>query len=87
MYTTARATCATSNVGSTATEPFGWRIPSFIRAVISVPALPMSIWPQAMSYLSAVEGRRPGQAGDRVLGRGVRALSSAAARGPRSIRC
>ena len=61
--------------------------PSFMRAVISVAALPMSIWPQAMSYLPAVERGRLGQAGDRVLGRGVGRRVRAAARAPRSSRC
>ena len=42
-----------------------------MRAVISVTALPMSIWPQAMSYCAAVERGRLGQPGDRVLGGGV----------------
>src|SRR2546425_35808 len=50
MYTTARATCWTSIVGSAAMEPFGCGTPVFILAVSSVSALPMSIWPQAMSY-------------------------------------
>ena len=51
MYTTARATFSTSMVGSISTAPLGWGTPFFIRAVIGVSALPMSIWPQAMSYL------------------------------------
>src|SRR5205814_8262853 len=51
MYTPARATFSTSIVGSTALSPLACGTPAFIRAVISVPALPMSIWPQAMSYL------------------------------------
>src|SRR3954447_15637772 len=45
----ARATHSTSMVGSIAIVPFAWRIPAFIFAAISVSALPMSIWPQAMS--------------------------------------
>ena len=60
MYTTARATCSTSIVGSTAVSPLAWSTPIFIRAVISVWALPTSIWPQAMSYL------RPSNAAERV---------------------
>src|SRR5437899_10698211 len=62
MYTTARATCRTSIVGSTAMEPFAWGTPCFIRAVSGVSALPMSIWPHAMSYFrpsSAVDLVRP----------------------------
>jgi hypothetical protein len=39
----------TSMVGSGAISPLAWSTPSFMRAVISVPALPMSICPQAMS--------------------------------------
>jgi hypothetical protein len=50
MYSTARATCSTAIVGSAATCPLACRTPSFMRAVISVAALPTSIWPQAMSY-------------------------------------
>src|SRR3954468_5115194 len=49
-------------VGSTAVCPFGWSTPSFILAVISVAALPISIWPQAMSNgrpSSAVDLVRP----------------------------
>src|SRR5215470_9793791 len=38
-------------VGSGIVVPLGWGTPVFIRAVIGVSALPMSIWPQAMSYL------------------------------------
>src|SRR5207244_9097414 len=51
MYTTARATCSTSSRGPTALSPFACGTPSTLRCVISVAALPMSIWPQAMSYL------------------------------------
>jgi hypothetical protein len=50
MYATARPTSLTSMVGSTRIDPSGWRTPSAIRAVIGVSALPMSIWPQAMSW-------------------------------------
>ena len=32
------------------TEPSACVTPAGMRAVISVPAFPMSIWPQAMSY-------------------------------------
>src|SRR5262249_53700000 len=38
-------------VGSASMDPFGWGTPFFIRSVMSVAALPMSICPQAMSYL------------------------------------
>ena len=31
--------------------PFAWMTPSAMRAAIGVMAFPMSIWPQAMSYL------------------------------------
>src|SRR5881396_1074583 len=41
-------------------EPFAWGTPFFIRAVSGVSALPMSIWPHAMSYF------RPSSAGDLV---------------------
>ncbi len=51
MYRTARATCWTSIRGSTSISPFACMTPSTIAWVISVAALPMSIWPQAMSYL------------------------------------
>src|SRR2546428_11377954 len=50
MQSTAFATFSTSIVGSTATVPFGCGTPLAIRSVIGVAALPMSIWPQAMSY-------------------------------------
>ena len=56
------ATCSTSNVGSTFIEPSAWAVPDGIRAVMSVAALPMSIWPHAMLYLrpsSEVELVRP----------------------------
>ena len=45
----ARPTFSTAMVGSTIVEPSGWGTPRAIRAVMSVSALPMSIWPQAMS--------------------------------------
>src|SRR5437867_13050499 len=51
MQSTAFATFSTSIVGSMATVPFGCGTPLAIRSVIGVAALPMSIWPQAMSYL------------------------------------
>ena len=38
-------------VGSGAMEPLACGMPVFIFSVISVPALPMSIWQTAMSYL------------------------------------
>src|SRR3990172_2214844 len=50
IYTTDRATCCTSIVGSTSTDPLACSTPLLILAVSSVAALPMSIWPQAMSY-------------------------------------
>src|ERR1700683_1472271 len=37
--------------GSGWISPLAWRTPLAMRAVISVAALPISIWPQAMSYL------------------------------------
>ena len=43
-------TCATSMVGSTSTDPFACLTPFCIRWVMGVAALPMSIWPQAMSW-------------------------------------
>jgi hypothetical protein len=45
------ATCWTSISGSGAIVPFACGTPFAIRAAISVSALPMSIWLQAMSYL------------------------------------
>src|SRR5260370_11157627 len=51
MYRTARATCWTSMRGSTSISPFACMTPLTMACVISVAALPMSIWPQAMSYL------------------------------------
>ncbi len=51
ICTTARATIRTSIVGSTCTVPFACGTPLAILAVMGVAALPMSIWPQAMSYL------------------------------------
>src|SRR5437667_1669358 len=50
MQSTAFATFSTSIVGSMATVPFGCGTPLAIRSVIGVGALPISIWPQAMSY-------------------------------------
>ena len=55
MYTTVLATCSTLNVGSTLSEPSACGAPSCIEDVMSVAALPMSIWPQAMFVLAAVE--------------------------------
>ncbi len=60
MWTTVRATSRTSMVGSTAVRPSAWRMPVVIRSVISVAALPMSIWPPAIRY------RRPSSARDLV---------------------
>ena len=51
MYTTVEATCSTPNDGSTSIEPSACAVPVGIRAVISVAALTMSIWPHAMLYL------------------------------------
>src|SRR5262249_15464066 len=60
MNTTARATHSTSMVGSGAVSPLACNTPPFIRAVISVSALPTSICPHATSYL------RPSRAVDFV---------------------
>ena len=59
----ARSSCA----------PSGCRTPSpcTMRSVNGVAALPMSICPQQMSYCRQSSEVRFGQAGDRVLGRGV----------------
>src|SRR5258708_21412837 len=51
MYATALATCRSSMRGWTGTEPLACGRPLVMRSVIAVGALPMSIWPQAMSYL------------------------------------
>ena len=51
MYFTASATCSTFNVGSTAVEPSACD-PFMMCEAIGVAALPMSIWPQAMSYVA-----------------------------------
>src|SRR6266853_5607774 len=51
MYTTASATAFTFMVGSTAVVPLACGTPLAMRSVMGVPALPMSIWPTAMSYL------------------------------------
>jgi len=51
ISTTARATLSTSIVGSSMTVPLACGTPRCIRAVISVSALPTSIWPHEMSYL------------------------------------
>jgi hypothetical protein len=45
------ATACTSISGSTAISPLACGTPVAMRAAMSVAALPMSIWPQAMSYL------------------------------------
>ena len=50
MQSTAFATFSTSIVGSIMVVPFGCGTPFAIRSVIGVAALPMSIWPQVMSY-------------------------------------
>ncbi len=49
MWTTASATLCTSMTASAATLPLACGTPTVIAAAISVSALPMSIWPQAMS--------------------------------------
>src|SRR5207249_2576968 len=51
MKATARATFCTSIVGSMTTSPLGCGTPRVMRCVISVSALPTSIWPHEMSYL------------------------------------
>src|SRR5262245_66428445 len=51
MQMTALATFSTSIVGSIIVVPLGCGTPFAIRSVIGVAALPMSTWPQAMSYL------------------------------------
>ena len=48
IWTTVRATSAASITGSGLVVPSACGTPCCIRAVISVAALPMSIWPQAM---------------------------------------
>ena len=45
-----RATCSTSIKGLIAIWPLACRTPSAISTAIAVTALPMSIWPHAMSY-------------------------------------
>ena len=73
MYTTCSATWLTSNRGSALTSPVGCRMPRSIGAVMSVAALPMSIWLQAMLYLRpSSEVAFLGQARHAVLGGGVR---------------
>src|SRR5205823_11267225 len=60
--TTERATFSTSIVGSIMISPLGCGTPRVIRCVISVSALPTSIWLQEMSYLrpsSEVDFVRP----------------------------
>src|SRR5580700_2739405 len=49
--TTERATFSTSIVGSITISPLGCGTPRVIRWVISVSALPTSIWLHEMSYL------------------------------------
>src|SRR5205814_2375291 len=48
MNSTAPATCSASKVGSGTTEPSACSAPRLMPSVMSVAALPMSIWPQAM---------------------------------------
>ena len=48
MCTSMSATCRTSIRGSTIMAPFACGTPAAMRSVISVAALPMSIWLQAM---------------------------------------
>ena len=55
-------TLSTSITGSGAIAPWACGTPAFMRPPIAVSALPMSIWPQAMSYFrpsSAVALVRP----------------------------
>jgi hydroxyethylthiazole kinase-like uncharacterized protein yjeF len=71
MYSTDWPTMLTSISGSMAISPLACGTPLAMRAAISVAALPMSIWPTAMSYLrpsSAAVLVRPSH---RVLGGGV----------------
>ena len=51
MCTIVSATWRTFIRGSTMIEPFACNTPSVMRSVISVAALPISIWPQTISYL------------------------------------
>src|ERR1022692_2212388 len=51
IYRTASATCRTSITGSGFRDPSACGTPDAMRAVMSVAALPMSICPQAISYL------------------------------------
>ena len=86
MYTMASATCFTFMRGSTIIVPFACITPFVIRCVISVAALPISIWLQAMSYL------RPSSEMHLVIPVmaclvAVYGADSAAAREPRSSRC
>src|SRR5690242_2446452 len=49
IYRTASATSLTSILGSTIVDPLAWRIPVAIASLSALTALPMSIWPQAIS--------------------------------------
>ena len=75
-----------SIVGSIAMRPSACGTPVVIRNAISVSALPMSIWPQAMSnwrQSSAIDFVRPG---DRVFGRGIgRAVGARRVRRDRAV--
>ena len=50
MCATAAPTSFASMIGSGAMRPSAWRTPWVCLRAISVSALPMSIWPQAMSW-------------------------------------
>jgi Putative methyltransferase len=56
MYSTASATSSTDIVGSDTIDPSAWSAPAPMCWVMSVAALPMSIWPQAIPW------RRPSSA-------------------------
>ena len=60
MYSTDWPTTFTSISGSGAISPLACGTPLAMRLAMSVPALPISIWPTAMSY------RRPSSAADLV---------------------
>jgi hypothetical protein len=62
MYRTALPTSSTSINGSARTVPSAWAAPDAAPLPMSVAALPISIWPQAMSNArpsSAVDFVRP----------------------------
>jgi len=51
MYTTVRATCSGSIVGSISIDPFAWGTPLLILSARGVAALPMSIWLVRLSHV------------------------------------